>query len=352
MFLGSFLLFALQVPAAQAAPTPDTAVARHVASVSSYTPHRVYKSGKKRFADFESMLAEVAQRDMVFLGEQHDDPGTHRLERAALEGIGRRRAKVVLSLEMFERDAQAKLDDYLAGRINEADFLKTSRPWPKYATDYRPRGELAKAKGGPVIASNVPRRLASLVGRKGLIGVDSLPAADRAFIATQLECPTDKYYERFKETMGDMTGHGQKITKEEAAAMVRRFYDAQCVKDETMGEAIANARAKYPDAVIVHVNGAFHSDFSMGTVDRAERRMPKARSAVLSFVPVENLDVADGKKIRKQGDFIVFTLKPPTPPKAPAPAPMAPAPAGVPPVMPAAPPAAMRAAPKPPVSSR
>jgi uncharacterized iron-regulated protein len=341
MFLGSILLFALQVPTTQTAATPDTAVARHIASVSSYTPHRVYKSGKKRFADFESMLAEVAQRDLVFLGEQHDDPGTHRLERAALEGIGRRRTNVVLSLEMFERDAQAKLDEYLAGRTDEIDFLKASRPWPKYTTDYRPLIEFAKAKGWPVIAANVPRRLASLVSRKGLIGVDSLPAADRALIAAQLDCPQDKYYERFKATLGDMSGHGQKITKEEAAAMVRRFYDAQCVKDETMGEAIANARAKYPDAVIVHVNGAFHSDFGMGTVDRAERRLPGVRSAVLSFVPVENMDVADGKKIRKQGDFIVFTLKPPAPPKAPAPAP-------VPPSSPAAP----SATPKPPASPR
>jgi uncharacterized iron-regulated protein len=256
----------------------------------------------------------------------------------------------VLSLEMFERDAQAKLDDYLAGRTDEADFLKTSRPWPKYATDYRPLVELAKAKGWPVVAANVPRRLASLVGRKGLIGVDSLPAADRALIATQLNCPQDKYYERFKETMGDMTGHGQKITKEEAAAMVRRFYDAQCVKDETMGEAIANARAKYPDAVIVHVNGAFHSDFGMGTVDRAERRMPDSRSAVISFVPVENLDTADGKKIRKQGDFIVFTLKPPTPPKAPAPAAVPPGTPAAPAGTPAKPPVAPPAAPTPPAS--
>lgn len=352
MLTGLFLLFALQVRSVPSAQTPDTAVARHVASVSSYTPHRVYKSGRKRFADFESMLAEVAQGDMVFLGEQHDDPGTHRLERAALEGIGRRRANVVLSLEMFERDAQAKLDDYLAGRTDESDFLKTSRPWPKYATDYRPLVEFAKAKGWPVIAANVPRRLASLVGRKGLVGVDSLPAADRAFIAAQLDCPQDKYYERFKTTMGDMTGHGQKITKEEASAMVRRFYDAQCVKDETMGEAIANARAKYPDAVIVHVNGAFHSDFSMGTVDRAERRLPSARSAVLSFVPVENLDSADGKKIRKQGDFIVFTLKPPAPPKAAAPAVVPPGTPAVPPGTPAAPQVTPPAAPKPPVSTR
>ena len=338
MFIASFFLFSLQIPTTQAVSQPDSFVTAHVASVSSYVPHRVYRSGKKRFEDFETMLADVSRADVVFLGEQHDDPGTHRLERAALEGIARRRGKVVLALEMFERDAQSKLDEYLAGKIAEADFLKSARPWPKYTTDYRPLVELARAKGWPVVAGNVPRRLASLVGRKGLVGVDSLPAADRALIAAQLTCPRDVYYERFRKEMGDMSGHGQKITKEEAAAMVGRFYDAQCVKDETMSEAIAAARAKSPDAVIVHVNGAFHSDYRQGTAQRAKRRLEGARVAVISFVPVENLDLADGRKIRKLGDYVVFTLKPPAPPKPPAPLTPAKAPAATTDPAPATPP--------------
>jgi len=320
MFLPLSLFFSLQVQAPQTPATVDSAVVRHISSVSSYTPNRVYRSGKKQFSDFEFLLADAAKADVVFLGEQHDDPGTHRLERAALEGIGRRHPQVVLSLEMFERDVQAKLDDYLAGRTDEADLLKNSRPWPKYATDYRPMVEFAKAKGWPVIAANVPRRIASLVGRRGLAGLDSLSAADRGYAAVQLECPRDKYFERFTESMGDMSGHGQKISADEVKAMVSRFYEAQCVKDETMAEAIAAARAKWPDAVIVHVTGAFHSDFAQGTTERVARRAPGVRIAVASFVPAEDLDTVDGKKIRKQGDYIVYTLKPPTPPKAVAPA--------------------------------
>lgn len=333
MFVSAFLLLSLQVPAQQAPAGVDTAVARHIASVSSYTPHRVYRSKKKEFSDFEAMLADVSKGDVVFLGEEHDDPGTHRLERAALEGIGRRRPSVVLAMEMFERDVQPKLDDYLAGKISEEEFVKTSRPWPKYTTDYRALVELAKAKGWPVIAGNVPRKWASLVGRKGLAGLDSLGAADRAHVAATLNCPKDKYYDRFKETMGDMSGHGQKISAEQVEAMVMRFYEAQCAKDETMGEAIANARAKYPDAIIVHVNGSFHSNYAMGTADRAQRRLPDARISVVSFVPAVDLDNVNGKDIRKQGDYIVFTLKPPTPPKsAPAAVPTAPSTPAAPPV--------------------
>ena len=94
------------------------------------------------------MLAAIARADVVFVGEQHDDPNTHRLERALLEGIARRRSDVVVSLEMFERDVQKRLDDYLAGRVTEEDFLKEARPWPRYATDYRPLVEFAKRTNG------------------------------------------------------------------------------------------------------------------------------------------------------------------------------------------------------------
>src|SRR5215475_2613866 len=135
---------------------------------SGYIPHRVYKSGDKRFSDFEAMLAEITRADVAFVGEQHNDPATHRIERAILEGLARRRGNVVVAMEMFERDTQPSLDEYLAGRLNEEDFLKASRPWPNYMTDYRPLVEFARAHAWRVVASNTPRRIASQVSREGL----------------------------------------------------------------------------------------------------------------------------------------------------------------------------------------
>ena len=54
--------------------------------------------------------------------------------------------KLVLSLEMFEADNQFVLNEYLAGRITEEEFLAKSRPWPRYKTDYRQLVEFAKAQ--------------------------------------------------------------------------------------------------------------------------------------------------------------------------------------------------------------
>ncbi len=282
----------------------------------SYVPHRVYDTKAKKFVDFEVMTARLAALDVVFVGEEHDDPATHRMELALLEGIARRRdSAVVLSLEMFERDAQPLLDHYLDGVIAESLFQSKSRPWPRYGTDYRPLVELARAKRWPVIAANAPRRLASLVNRGGLGALDTLDESTRRLGAAQTRCPADDdYAESFRIIMKGMPTHGDTAAGPEAAARaIDRMYQAQCFKDETMGESIAKAWA--PGRLIVHYTGSFHSDFKRGTVERARDRLGGMRSAVISMIPAASLDTLPAKPERKRADYLVYVLKPtPTPP--------------------------------------
>jgi uncharacterized iron-regulated protein len=288
-----------------------------------YIPQRVYDSDDKRFTDFEAMLADLSRADVVFVGEQHDDPATHRLELAILEGIARRRRPVVLALEMFERDVQPQLDDYLSGRLGEEEFLKNSRPWPRYATDYRPLVEFARAHNWRVLAANVPRRYASQVARTGLAALDTLPPAERAFIAQQIQCPQDDYFKRFAEQMSAHPGASSSQSsatqaprdpkaESEHRAMTERFYHAQCIKDETMAESIANAylNTPQPRPLIIHYNGAFHSDYRLGTASRTKQRLPKANIRVISVIPVSDLDTVKADEYRKRGDYLIFALKP------------------------------------------
>jgi uncharacterized iron-regulated protein len=289
-------------------------------SNSGYIPHRVYDSSEKRFGDFEAMLAEIAKAQVAFVGEQHDDPATHRVERAILEGLARRRGNILVAMEMFERDVQSTLNNYLAGRLSEEEFLKQSRPWPRYATDYRPLIEFARAHGWRVIASNVPRRIASQVSKQGLDAVHSMPEPERKLVAAELSCPFDDYFKRFAEVMskghpGAAPNQTDKKQADEQRAMTERFYYAQCVKDETMAESVANVFAQQengqPAPLVIHFNGAFHSDYRLGAATRATRRLPKSKVRVISIVPIENLDNINADEYRKRGDYIVFTLKPP-----------------------------------------
>ena len=297
------LAAAILLQAAAPLPAPG-----HGTSVLSYVPQRVFDTQKQAFIDFEVMLAETAKADVVFVGEQHDDPNTHRLETAILDGLVRRKVSPVVSLEMFERDVQGTIDGYLAGRLPEEDMLKAARPWPRYATDYRGLVERARAHGWPVIASNVPRRIAQSVAKGGKEAIEALGEADRGYVAADLQCPLDDYYDRFAKTMSGHPAGNQ--TPEQQTETVVRYYWSQCVKDETMAEAIALAAARRSaPGPVVHYNGAFHSDFGLGTAERVRRRLPGRKTMVIAVLPVADLDTLspEGDDL-KRADYLVYTI--------------------------------------------
>jgi uncharacterized iron-regulated protein len=278
-----------------------------------YVPQRVFDTRARTFTDFETMLADLARANVVFVGEQHDDPNTHRLESALLQGLLRRKATVTVSMEMFERDVQSSLDGYLAGSLSEEDFLKAARPWPRYASDYRPLIELARTNGWSVVAANVPRRHAADVAKAGAMALAKLVPEERAFAARELECPFDAYYDRFARTMDEHPVPGaDKLSADERRATTERYYISQCGKDETMAESIAAAFERRADTAgaIVHFTGAFHSDFYTGAAERTRRRLPGSRIVVVSMLPVENLDtLAPAGDDLLRADYLIYTVK-------------------------------------------
>jgi len=299
--------------AAQASPAPPQNPPPAAAN-SEYVPERVFDTRAAAFSDFEVMLADLSRADVVLVGEEHDDANTHRLETALLEGLLRRRPALVVSLEMFERDVQPALDAYLGGRNTEEDFLKASRPWPRYATDYRPLVELAKVQTWPVIAANVPRRVASDIARNGLAPLASLPAPERAFVAADMQCPKDAYFDRFAAMMGEHPGSTPGAPADGAAqeAMIERYYQSQCAKDETMAESIAASFARRGSASgpIVHFTGAFHSDFGTGTAERVRRRLPGRRVAIVTLVPLATLDgLTPSADDLKRAEYLIYTVR-------------------------------------------
>jgi uncharacterized iron-regulated protein len=294
------------------AQAPDTAAVRvaelaraHAGLGSGYTAHRVYDVAAGEFIDFETLAARAAAADVVFFGERHGHGPTHRLQRALLDAVARRGA-ATLSLEMFERDAAPVLDGYIAGDVGLETFVAQSRPWPRYATDYHPLVEEARTRGWRVIAANVPRSIAASVAQHGLAALDTLEPDRRAHAAALLECPDDAYRDRFIE---EMSRHpGGNASPEAQAERNQRYYESQCVKDETMAESIVAAVAGGTATPVVHMNGAFHSDHGDGVPARVLRRAPAKRMLTLTVVPVSDLDAADPAPHRDRADYLLFTL--------------------------------------------
>lgn len=282
-----------------------------------YIPYRVYDTKERKWVDLETLLATAAESDVLFLGEQHNDRNAHKLQLAILQGAARRRDSIVLAMEMFERDVQPVINNYLAGKISEVEFLSQSRPWPNYMTDYRPLVEFAKMSNWSVVGSNAPQRLARSVSLNGVSVVEQLSEIDRKLIAQSIECPHDSYWERFNRVMSFMSGshgnpnaqgaHGGQDT-EVSNNRFEKLYQAQCVKDETMAESITFLLDQKNKPLVVHVNGDFHSAYGEGTAARTKRRLPNSKVVLVSFVPTPDLDKVPVERHIAQGNYLVFTL--------------------------------------------
>jgi uncharacterized iron-regulated protein len=97
----------------------------------SYVPNRVLDAPRGQFSDFETMVADLARADVVFLGEQHDDPNTHRLQLAVLEGLARRSDGSSRS-RCSSATSGEPLEHFIMGHSTEEEFLAAARPWPRY----------------------------------------------------------------------------------------------------------------------------------------------------------------------------------------------------------------------------
>jgi uncharacterized iron-regulated protein len=164
-----------------------------------------------------ALQLQLAKMDVVVLGEEHDSDGAHQLQLALIKELIEQNVNVAISMEMFERDVQGALNEYLAGRIDEEVFLAASRPWKNYSEHYKPIVELAREKKLPVIASNTPREIASLVSKGESLGIPHHP-----FCARVTSAPEDLYWQQFLDAM---KGHGGM----EASEAGKKFYSSQCL---------------------------------------------------------------------------------------------------------------------------
>lgn len=269
-------------------------------SVACATPARLVVTESDTVTTVSSVASALAAADVVVLGESHQTPAVHRLHLELIEELHARRGNLVIAMEMFERDVQSVLLQYLAGMIDESAFLAKARPWPHYERDYRPVVEFAKQHGLLVLAANAPKELVARTARQG---IDSV--AGEQHVARETTAPEDEYWDAFVETMNEdggahATAHG---------GSMQFFYQAQCLRDDTMAETVADhlqaRRAAGDRPLCVVICGHGHSDYGRGTVARIESRMPGLDVRVLSTELVSDLDDGTYSVPREIGDYVV-----------------------------------------------
>ncbi len=238
---------------------------------------KVYDAKGKK-SSFAKMSKTSLNQDVVFFGELHNNPIAHWMEVEMAKFLLEEK-KVTFGAEMFESNDQVYLDAFMKGEINIDACDSLAGIWSNFSTDYLPLVDLATSSNSAFIATNIPRKYASQVFKKGIESLDSLPVEDKKWIAP---LPIDfditvGCYAKMMEMMPG--GHGGD-----------NFPKAQAIKDATMAYFIAQNLKIDANEVFYHINGSFHSDNKEGIIWYLKRYQPDLKIMNISVVVQENIE--------------------------------------------------------------
>lgn len=253
-------------------------------------------SSKGEPMTYTEVVSEFATCDIALLGELHDHPVVHWIQKRLIADLQERR-DLVLGGEFFERDNQLIVDEYLSGLVNDKRFEEEARLWPNYTTDYRPILQFARDSGIAFIATNVPRRYAALVAQHGLDTLQSLSAAAKQLLP-KLPIAFDIATPGYTEMLDMMSGHGM-------TGKATYFVQAQAIKDAAMAEAIANNWKK--PKLFLHINGDFHSANYGGIYHYLKASLPK--SNILTMKVYDSLTMVFDESYKNSGNIVLVVAE-------------------------------------------
>jgi len=233
--------------------------------------------GKK--STYKSLIKDANACDVILFGELHNNPVSHWLELQLAKDLYKtEKQNLVLGAEMFESDNQLTLNKYLKGEIKEADFKKDARFWPNYETDYKPLVELARNTNMGFIASNTPRKYASMVYKGGFDTLNLLSADEKLLLAT-LPIEYDPELSCYKKMIQMQMGSSHASPN---------LPKAQAIKDATMAYFIMKNLSA--GKKVLHFNGSYHSDYFEGIMWYLKKANPYL--TVLTIATVEQSDIS------------------------------------------------------------
>lgn len=246
---------------------------------------------KGKAIDYGKMLKNLSEADIVFFGELHDNPICHWLQKELTNDLYEAKdSQLTQGAEFFEADDQLILDEYLGGLISEKNFEKEVKLWPNYKTDYQALIQFAKDHNLKFVASNVPRRYASLLYKNGMDALLKLNDQAKSLMAP-LPFEVDTELPSYKAMLEMGAGHGSE-----------QMVQAQALKDATMAYFILKNLEK--GKLFLHYNGAYHSNSREGIIWYLLQEKPDLKIMSISSVMQESVEDL-GEDNQGLGDYVL-----------------------------------------------
>ena len=222
------------------------------------------------------LVRQLATKRVVFIGEIHNRYDNHLNQLEIIKGLHALDPGLVVGVEYFQQPFQSHIDDYIAGRISEDEFLRTTQYFSRWGFDYRlyaPIFRYARAEHIPVRALNVPTKLVSAVAQDGTAGLPKagLSKKDLSYLPRTFVPASAAYKKRLRDAFEEHSG-----------MTFQHFVEAQLVCDQGMADCAAAYLEAHKGVHMVILAGAGHMEFGSGIPHRLERLTHASDAIVLS----------------------------------------------------------------------
>lgn len=243
----------------------------------------------------DNLAAQLATKRVVFVGESHNRYDHHLNQLEIIQRLHQLDPSLAIGVEYFQQPFQPQVDDYIAGRTTEREFLRATEYYQGWGYDYRlyaPIFRFAREHRIPVRALNVPSALPSAVAEVGIAG---LSGQQRAYLPREIGLADEAYKERLRRAF-----EAHKTTTPDA---FDHFVEAQQVWDEGMAESAATYLMENPSRRIVILAGSGHVEYGDGIPKRLERRTRATYSIVLNSSDEVGPHMADYLLLSKEQEL-------------------------------------------------
>lgn len=229
------------------------------------------------------IIESASRKKIVYIGEYHDRFSHHEVQLQVIKSLYAKNKKIAIGMEMFEKPSQLILDDYIAGNIEEREFLGKTEYFKRWGFDYnlyKPILDFARSEKIPVIAMNIRREIVERVSKNG---IESLSEEEKKEIPLSMDFSNEEYRKRLKDIFFMHNGASEKNFD--------FFYQSQVLWDESMSQSIDDFFRKYADfrrdGQMAVIAGSGHLSYGYGIPDRTFRRNGYDYAVILNDTEIE-----------------------------------------------------------------
>jgi uncharacterized iron-regulated protein len=276
-------------------PQPQTATMDGVAE--HFRPGQIVDLASGKVIAFEDLIAHLSSKDLIFVGEAHDNADHHLIQIQILQAVASRSASLTIGMEFFQKPQQAIVDRYVQGESTEKEFLEAvdwKKSWGFDYHFYRSLMQFARERKHRVLAINAPNSLVRKVARTGL---KSLDPSERDQLPKEIDLAQARHRAFLQEIYNE---HSPRDLKD-----FDFFYEAQCLWEEAMASNLAEHLASGKGKLIAFT-GNGHIVNKFGIPDRTVKRAPASMVTVMPY-PLNGQETID----RAAADYVWFTLPSP-----------------------------------------